>query len=147
MFTWGHLYTNVHLNQYWSVERIFKWMFLKDFGHFHVFVIESKRLKSDWYHTSLCVEGLIDYLYIWGLFSSPGAVMISSMFTFFVPTCVTSSLHGIQALQALKHTTKSVYANDLASPDGHDSFACEVQYLTTLVYGCFALILSYRKLW
>ena len=101
MFTWGHLYTNVHLNQYRSVERISKWMFLKDFGHFHVFVIESKRLKSDWYHTSLCVEGLIDYLYIWGLFSSPGAVMISSMFTFFVPTCVTWSLRGIQVLQAL----------------------------------------------
>ena len=37
------------------------------------------------------------------------------------------------------HTAKSVYAKGVASIDGHRIFACEVKYLTPIVYGRFAL--------
>ena len=39
-----------------------------------------------------------------------------------------------------------VYEKDFALPGGHGNFACEVQYLITIVYGRFILGLLYRKL-
>ena len=41
---------------------------------------------------------------------------------------------------------KSVYVNDVTSPDGHGSSACDTQYLVSIVYGHFILTLSYQKL-
>ena len=44
------------------------------------------------------------------------------------------------------HVSKWMYVKDVASPDGNGCVAYEVQYTITIVYGCFILTLSYRKL-
>ena len=41
-------------------------------------------------------------------------------------------MHDLQLL-----ITKTMYAKAVDSPDGHDNFACETQYLTTRVYANF----------
>ena len=47
------------------------------------------------------------------------------------PSNKSKSYIGVRML----HTTKYVYAKDVASLDDHGSFACHVQYLITIMYG------------
>ena len=44
------------------------------------------------------------------------------------------------------HTILLVYVKDVSSLDGHGRLAFKVQYLITIVYGCFIMTLLYRKL-
>ena len=55
-----------------------------------------------------------------------------------------SEVCGVQI--CLSHTTKSVFAKDVASPDKHGSFADEAPFLIAILYSCLILALSYRKL-